>query len=127
MLAADAVWGEIKLPDLDENGWRVQVTTMANDLHAMTLRHPWLIPAMSFRSLHVPGRARHDDHLRAVCEAAGFTGREAERATKTVLTFVFGTALGDNKGEATAWTGEDLAFGLRAILDGLQGRLAAWP
>ncbi|MFM9441123.1 hypothetical protein [Streptomyces acidiscabies] len=51
--------------------------------------------------------------------------RQAEQATKTALTFVFGTAFGEHKGEATASTAEDLAFGLRVILDGLQARLDA--
>ncbi|MGW1626695.1 TetR/AcrR family transcriptional regulator C-terminal domain-containing protein [Streptomyces sp. NPDC002172] len=126
-LAADAVWREIQLPDLEGSGWRAVVTTMANDLHAMTLRHPWVVAAMNCHAPHAPGRARHEEHLRAACEAAGFTGREAEQATKTVLTFVFGTAFGEHKGEATASTAEDLAFGLRVILDGLQARLDARP
>ncbi|WP_105967740.1 TetR/AcrR family transcriptional regulator C-terminal domain-containing protein [Streptomyces geranii] len=127
VLAADAVWGEIRLPDPHESGWRAAVTAMANELHAMTLRHPWLVPAMSCHPLYIPGRAHHDDHLLAVCRAAGFTGREAEQAMKTVLTFVLGTALDANEGGPTESTGGDLAFGLQVILDGLQSRLAVRP
>ncbi|MFE2423752.1 hypothetical protein [Streptomyces hokutonensis] len=73
-------------------------------------------------------------------EAAGFTGSEAEQATRTVLTFVLGTALDSapdaastrravcKDGELLAPTGQDvhrdLAFALGAILDGLQSRLS---
>ncbi|UBU08704.1 TetR/AcrR family transcriptional regulator [Nonomuraea gerenzanensis] len=94
VLAADAVWAEIELPDLDETPWRAAATAMAKGLYAMILRHPWLVPAMSTHLLYGPGKSRHDDHLLAVYQAAGFTGQGAERAMKTVFTFVLGTALG---------------------------------
>lgn len=94
VLAADALWAEVSLPDLDTVDWRTAATTMATDLYAMILRHPWLVPAMSSHLLYGPGKARHDDHLLAVYEAAGFTGRDAAEATKVVVTFVLGTALG---------------------------------
>jgi len=94
VLAADALWAEVDLPDLDTVDWRTAATAMATDLYAMILRHPWLVPAMSSHLLYGPGKARHDDHLLAVYEAAGFTGRDAAEATKVVFTFVLGTALG---------------------------------
>ncbi|MEU1935801.1 TetR/AcrR family transcriptional regulator [Streptomyces coeruleorubidus] len=94
VLAADAVWGEVQLPDLEDAEWQAAATTMANDLYAMITRHSWLVPAMSTHLLYGPGKARHDDHLLAVYEAAGFTGQHAEQAMKTVFTFVLGTALG---------------------------------
>lgn len=94
VLAADAVWAEIELPDPDEVTWRTAATTMATGLYAMIVRHPWLVPAMSTHLLYGPGKARHDDHLLAVYQTAGFTGRDAEQAMKTVFTFVLGTALG---------------------------------
>jgi AcrR family transcriptional regulator len=100
-LAADALWAEIDLPDLDETDWRTAAAAMATDLYAMILRHPWLVPAMSSHLLYGPGKARHDDHLLAVYEAAGFTGRDAAEATKVVFTFVLGTALG--AAAETAW------------------------
>ncbi|MGR6917951.1 TetR/AcrR family transcriptional regulator C-terminal domain-containing protein [[Actinomadura] parvosata] len=94
VLAADAVWAEIELPDLEEVSWQSAATAMAKGLFAMILRHPWLVPAMSTHFLYGPGKARHDDHLLAVYQAAGFTGRDAEQAMKTVFTFVLGNALG---------------------------------
>jgi AcrR family transcriptional regulator len=94
VLAADALWDEVDLPDLDTTDWRTAATQMATNLYAMILRHPWLMPAMSNHLLYGPGKARHDDHLLAVYETAGFTGRTAAEATKVVFTFVLGTALG---------------------------------
>ncbi|WTW49877.1 TetR/AcrR family transcriptional regulator C-terminal domain-containing protein (plasmid) [Streptomyces sp. NBC_00015] len=41
-----------------------------------------------------PGKARYDDHILAVCEAAGLTGTLADQAAATVFTFVLGNALG---------------------------------
>ncbi|MBP2326263.1 AcrR family transcriptional regulator [Kibdelosporangium banguiense] len=92
VLAADAVWSEVSLAEL--NDWRTAATTMAHDLYAMILRHPWLVPAMSTHILYGPGKARHDDHLLAVFETAGFTGRAVTEAVNVVFTFVLGTALG---------------------------------
>nr|WP_240973870.1 TetR/AcrR family transcriptional regulator [Nonomuraea sp. FMUSA5-5] len=172
VLAADAVWAEIELPDLEKVTWQAAATAMAKGLYAMIIRHPWLVPAMSTHLLYGPGKARHDDHLLAVYLAAGFTGRDAERAMKTVFTFVLGNALG--VASEAAWrarlrrTGgdeqeqirtmmaqateiamrfprlrahsqaqedgtlppapdQDLEFGLRTILNGLQSELGTRP
>ncbi|MFI7120082.1 TetR/AcrR family transcriptional regulator [Amycolatopsis sp. NPDC049868] len=94
VLACDAVWEEIDLPDLDGTDWRGAATTMAKGMYAMILGHPWLVPAMSTHLVYGPGKARHDDHLLGVFETAGFTARDADQATKVVFTFVLGTAVG---------------------------------
>jgi AcrR family transcriptional regulator len=93
-LAADQVWHEIVLPDLAATGWRPAASTMANGLHAMFIRHPWLVQAFGSQVLYGPGKARHDDHSLAIYEAAGFTGAQASQAVATVFTFVLGNALG---------------------------------
>lgn len=94
VLAADAVWSDIELPDLGAVDWRTAATTMATDMYAMIIRHPWLVPAMSTHLIYGPGKARHDDHFLTVFEAAGFTGRDADQAVNVVFTFVLGMALG---------------------------------
>lgn len=101
VLAADAVWAEITLPDPDAVGWRAAAATMATDLYATVLRHPWLMPAMSTHLIYGPGKARHDDHALAVYETAGFTGTAADEAATVVFTFVLGMALGATS--ETAW------------------------
>jgi AcrR family transcriptional regulator len=94
VLAGDAVWGEVKLPDPGEVGWRTAATTIAHDTYAMIIRHPWLLPAMSTQLVYGPGKARYDDHCLAVYEAAGFTGVDADNAHQTVFAFVLAMALG---------------------------------
>ena len=93
-LAGDHVWYEITLPDLDLTDWRTAAVAMATDLHAMLTRHPWLLQAFGSFLLLGHGKARHDDHLLAIYEAAGFTGAQADQAAATVFTFVLGNALG---------------------------------
>jgi AcrR family transcriptional regulator len=93
-LAADALWTEVGLPDLDAGDWRTAAAAMATDLHAMLGRHPWLVQAFGSHLLYGPGKARHDDHLLAVYEQAGFAGADADRAAAVVFTYVLGNALG---------------------------------
>ncbi|WP_127356886.1 TetR/AcrR family transcriptional regulator [Actinacidiphila soli] len=93
-LASDQVWHEITLPDPDLVNWRTAATAMATDLYAMLTRHPWLLQAFGSFLMSGPGKARHDDHLLAIYEAAGFAGAAADQAAATVFTFVLGNALG---------------------------------
>ncbi|MFI6565761.1 TetR/AcrR family transcriptional regulator [Streptomyces sp. NPDC050534] len=93
-LAGDQLWHEIALPDPDEAGWRAAATIMAGDLYAMLTRHPWLLQAFGSLLMFGPGKARHDDHLLAIYEAAGFAGPAADQAAAAVFTFVLGNALG---------------------------------
>ncbi|WP_232668797.1 TetR/AcrR family transcriptional regulator [Pseudonocardia sp. TRM90224] len=100
VLAADEVWAEIDLPDLDGVGWRAAAVDMARNLHAMVTGHPWLVTAMSTHLIYGPGKARHDNHLLGVYEAAGFTGQDVDRAVHAVFVFVLGHALGEASGVA---------------------------
>jgi AcrR family transcriptional regulator len=93
-LAGDQVWYEITLPDLDQADWRTAAVAMATSLHEMLIRHPWLLQAFGSFLMSGPGKARHDDHLLAIYEAAGFAGAQADQAAASVFTFVLGNALG---------------------------------
>jgi len=93
-LAGDLLWREITLPDPDLVDWRTAATQMATDLHAMLTRHPWLLQAFGSFLMFGPGKARHDDHLLAIYESAGFTGAAADQAAAAVFTYVLGNALG---------------------------------
>lgn len=93
-LAADAVWNEIDLPDLEGVDWRSAAATMATGLHAMLNRHPWLVQAFGRYLTYGPAKARHDDHNLAIYERAGFSGAAADQASATVFIFVVGCALG---------------------------------
>ena len=93
-LAGDQAWGEVTLPDPAAVGWRAAATAMATGLHAMLTRHPWVVQAFGSYPLFGPGKARHDDHLLAIYEAAGFPAGKADQATAAVVTYVLGNALG---------------------------------
>ncbi|MFG2025794.1 TetR/AcrR family transcriptional regulator [Streptomyces sp. NPDC048825] len=93
-LAADAIWHEVELPDLDASDWRTAATTHATGMHAMLTRHPWLGQAFGSHLLYGPGKARHDDFSLALYEKAGFAAAVADRAAATVFIFVIGSALG---------------------------------
>jgi AcrR family transcriptional regulator len=98
-LAADQAWNEIALaaipvPGPDAAGWRDAAAAMAAGLHAMLVRHPWLLQAFGSFLVFGPGKARHDDHTLAIYEAAGFSGARADQAAASVFTFVLGNALG---------------------------------
>jgi AcrR family transcriptional regulator len=93
-LAADALWAEIDLPDLEASDWRAAAIAMATSLHTMLSRHPWLVQAFGSHLLYGPGMARHHDHLLAVYEKAGFTNADADRASAAVFTYVLGNTLG---------------------------------
>jgi hypothetical protein len=94
VLAGDAVFSEIPLPDPVLGGWRAAAATMAEGLHAMITRHLWLVPAMSTHLIYGPTKARHDDHALGVYETAGFTGTQADWALSTVVQFVLGATMG---------------------------------
>jgi AcrR family transcriptional regulator len=93
-LAGDQAWGEVTLPDPAAVGWRAAATAMAAGLHAMLTRHPWVVQAFGSYPLFGPAKARHDDHLLAIYEAAGFPAGKADQATAAVCTYVLGNALG---------------------------------
>ncbi len=95
VLAADSVWSEIALPSPSNVGWREAAASMARDLLAMVIRHPWLATAMSTHLIYGEGKARRDDHALGVYEAAGFKGADAEWALQIVVVFVLGRALSE--------------------------------
>ncbi|RJL32160.1 TetR/AcrR family transcriptional regulator [Bailinhaonella thermotolerans] len=95
VLAADHVFAEIPLPDLDAVGWREAATRIAHGTYETIARHFWLLPAMSTHIIYGPGKARYDDHSLAIYESAGFTGHHADHAAAAVLMYVIGAAQGE--------------------------------
>ncbi|MEO5866403.1 MAG: TetR/AcrR family transcriptional regulator C-terminal domain-containing protein [Sphingomonas sp.] len=93
-LAGDRVWSEIDLPDLTTVTWRVAARAMAGDLHAMLVRHLWLVQAFGSYVIYGPAKARYDDHSLALYEMAGLDAAQADQAAAAVLIFVLGDALG---------------------------------
>ncbi|MEV7387897.1 MULTISPECIES: TetR/AcrR family transcriptional regulator C-terminal domain-containing protein [unclassified Streptomyces] len=118
LLAVDAVWREIHLPRLSETEWRPAAMTMASSLYTLVVQHPWLMAAMTSHTLDGPGWARYDEHLTAVCRAAGFTGQDAGQAAEATVAFVLGSVVASTDAHR-------FSFGLQAILDGIEVRLQA--
>lgn len=58
----------------------------------MFTRHPWPGQAFGGYLLYGPGKSRHDEHLLAVYESAGFAPDDADRAAAAVFTYVLGNA-----------------------------------
>src|ERR1044072_3872872 len=56
-LASDAIWAQLRLPDLEKVGWREASIIMAQQVHAMFQRHSWLVPALPVPGPHGPRRA----------------------------------------------------------------------
>ena len=59
-LAANHAWTEIPLADPAVTGWRDAAAAMAAGLHAMLIRHPWLLQAFGSFLLFGPGKARQE-------------------------------------------------------------------
>src|SRR5262249_20895020 len=93
-LAGDAVWAGVDLPDPHSAPWRDAAVQLATGVHAALTRHPWLVQAFGTHPVFGPGKARHDDCILAVFEAAGFSGEQADRAASAIFTYVLGNALG---------------------------------
>lgn len=93
-LAVDQAWNEVALPDLTETPWRDAATAIAVSLREMLARHPWVLQAFGQFLLYGTGKARHDDHVLAIYEAAGLSATRATQAASAVFTFVLGNALG---------------------------------
>ncbi|MEU0567679.1 TetR/AcrR family transcriptional regulator C-terminal domain-containing protein, partial [Nonomuraea sp. NPDC005983] len=94
LLAADHVWSQLPLPDLNPADWRTTATTMATDLYQMLTRHPWLVQALAAHVLYGNGKSRHDNHSLALYEAAGFTPDQADQAAAAIFTYALGNAAG---------------------------------
>lgn len=93
-LATDTVWAEIPLLTLDASDWPTAARTMATGMYEMMGRHPWLVQAQSSYLLYGENKSRHDDHVLAIYDDAGFPPDEADRAAATVFMFVLGNAAG---------------------------------
>ncbi|MEO6115200.1 MAG: TetR/AcrR family transcriptional regulator C-terminal domain-containing protein [Pseudolysinimonas sp.] len=93
-LACDRAWSEVLLPELSRATWREAATHMATGLHAMLIRHPWLVEVFGSVPVFTISKARHDEHNLTLYETAGFGASEADQAAAAVFTYVLGNALG---------------------------------
>ncbi|WP_188194596.1 TetR/AcrR family transcriptional regulator C-terminal domain-containing protein [Nonomuraea sp. SYSU D8015] len=92
-LAYDEMWGELKVPDPEEVGWREAASVLAYSMRQAMLRHPWAaslvgrLPALGPNAIQTAGR------MREVFAAAGFKGMDVDYAVNTLNSYVFGITL----------------------------------
>ncbi|MCX4835391.1 TetR/AcrR family transcriptional regulator [Streptomyces sp. NBC_00006] len=94
-LAVDDVFGELGMPVAAERGqWRADVTRIATELRAMSLRHRWIVSELGQVGLvHIgPNAMRMAAGLLAQFEVAGFPADERDRAMGTLTAYVIGIA-----------------------------------
>ncbi|MBB6570978.1 TetR/AcrR family transcriptional regulator [Kribbella sandramycini] len=94
-LLIDEAWGEIDVPDPGLAGWRSGVLLFAHSLRAGIMRHPWLPEVMYTRPSMGPQAMAMGSRGLALIGAAGFTGRDADFALGTVMSYVLGSAGGE--------------------------------
>ncbi|MET7276603.1 TetR/AcrR family transcriptional regulator C-terminal domain-containing protein [Kribbella sp. NPDC005582] len=89
-LLIDEVWGEIDIPGPELAGWRSGLLLFAHSMRSVILRHPWLPEVMYTRPSQGPNAMTMGTRGLALIDAAGITGRNADFALGTVMSFVLG-------------------------------------
>jgi AcrR family transcriptional regulator len=92
-LAYDETWGELKVPDPEEVGWREAASVLAYSMRAAMLRHPWSADLLGRLPALGPKALQAADRMRKVFAAAGFKGMDIDYATSTITAYVYGTTL----------------------------------
>lgn len=100
-LVTDAVFGEIEPPTVGP--WRDALTTLAKDLHAMILRHPWLATALGYAGLLylAPSLLRLNNGTLVMLEEAGFDDDDADTTLNVLWAFVLGLAIANASARET--------------------------
>lgn len=97
-LVVNEVYGEIQLPDVDEEAdWRSSTWGFAHDVRAAVLRHPWAVSVLDHLvgDSFAPNLVRLTERMLVLLEKAGFELREAERALSTISAYVLGIAMSE--------------------------------
>ncbi|MGW4132154.1 TetR/AcrR family transcriptional regulator [Amycolatopsis japonica] len=93
-LVVDEVYGEITVPDGDDDParWREAAVVGAESVRAMILRHPWVASLLGSVGLSYlgPNVMRLNERLLGVFVSAGFPGDEANQAISAVISYVIG-------------------------------------
>ncbi|GAA1721916.1 TetR/AcrR family transcriptional regulator C-terminal domain-containing protein [Kribbella yunnanensis] len=94
-LLIDEVWGEIDIPEPELAGWRSGLLLFAHSMRSTIMRHPWLPEVMYTRPSMGPNAMTMGTRGLALIAAAGITGRTADFALGTVMSFILGSAGGE--------------------------------
>ncbi|WP_242907318.1 TetR/AcrR family transcriptional regulator [Actinomadura terrae] len=95
-LVVDEIYGEMSPPVSDDPArWSEAVSRCGHSARDVVLRHPWVASLLvgEVGVTHLgPNLMLLTDHMLTLLRAAGFDLAEADRATKTVFTYVLGAA-----------------------------------
>ncbi|MFF1821880.1 TetR/AcrR family transcriptional regulator [Kribbella sp. NPDC058245] len=94
-LLIDQAWGEIDIPEPGLAGWRSGLLLFAHSMRSTIVRHPWLPEVMYTRPSMGPNAMQMGTRGLALIAAAGITGRNADFALGTVMSFVLGSSGGE--------------------------------
>ncbi|WP_405060932.1 TetR/AcrR family transcriptional regulator C-terminal domain-containing protein [Kribbella sp. NBC_01505] len=94
-LLIDEAWGEIDIPEPELAGWRSGLLLFAHSMRSTITRHPWLPEVMYTRPSMGPNAMAMGTRGLALIAAAGITGRNADFALGTLMSFVLGSTGGE--------------------------------
>lgn len=92
MLAADEVWGEVRLPDVATVGWRAAARELMYAARELCDRHRWLVRVITTYAGYSEGMARFQECAYETFETAGFRDADLDWAVSTPFMFVTGLA-----------------------------------
>ena len=92
-LIADAIFGEMELPDQPTGDWRADLTRVALETRAIFTRHPWLLQTIGSLPHYGPNFLRHAEFSFGSLSQAGVEPETMARVVSAVDSFVFGSLL----------------------------------
>lgn len=139
-LVADAIFGEMDLPDGPTGDWRADLTRIAVQTRLIFRRHPWLLQTFGQHGHYGPNFLRHAEFSFGSLAQAGVPLRRMIAIVSAVDSYVFGCLLGWNgdggheriaPGDAeVAAMAENFRVALRQgdypVLSSLSGSIEEW-
>ncbi|GAA3216494.1 TetR/AcrR family transcriptional regulator [Nonomuraea helvata] len=92
-LVYDEVWGEMRLPEPEDVGWRDAASTLAYSMRQVMLRHPWSADLLGRLPALGPNAMRVASGMRRMFRMAGFEGMDVDYAGSTLTAYVYGKTL----------------------------------
>lgn len=92
LLAADEVWSEVRLPDVQAVGWRPAARELMYAVRELCDRHRWLVRVITTYFAYSEGMARFQECAYETFETAGFRDADLDWAVSTPFMFVTGLA-----------------------------------
>jgi AcrR family transcriptional regulator len=132
-LLVDHVIGDVRRPPADLP-WRAKVERLSAELRRVLIVHADLVPALATSPLLGPNAMRGSEDGLANLLEGGYPTDLAVLAYRALLDYVLGTVFfdtsrvgrsGPRHPDKAASSDEVFRFGLRALLDGIEGRYPA--